>query len=534
MVQLAPQQPPPPDYYAGNLRVLFGQVLDHYDDILTERERGFVNAFTGCTSDAQRLYARLLSRKGPWIRLDRLSYREIDDLPAAVSELAGARLITIDAPAPADALLGLLTQPERRALFPQIPAARKADWIETCVCRHDDRWIRARIASHTSWLALAAPDLVRLCQLLFFGDDRQDTSTFVLEDLGVVRFERYGLDRRQRLFADRAALDRYRRLRDLAGLTARLQEAPGLATWLAGVVPGRSGSRLEDRQRDRILNTLGQHFERTGAFDQALDCFGRSRLHPSRERRARILKRLDDPRGAGRLAEQMGRSPRCAEELDFSRRFGRPRAAASHRTTEVSLPGPTPAPIEAYAADCLAVRGAQVFHLENALPLGIAGLAFWDVIFADLPGAFANPFQTGPLDLFWPDFAASRAAGIDARTAELRVPGVLPAALARTHRDKCGIANRLVSWRHLDETVLQAVIRNIPADALLALACHVIRWPYRTRTGFPDLTVIHGPGRYEFVEVKGPTDQLQPGQRVWLETLAALGQPARVLKYRAC
>ncbi|MGE3464954.1 MAG: VRR-NUC domain-containing protein, partial [Pseudomonadales bacterium] len=339
----------------------------------------------------------------------------------------------------------------------------------------------------------------------------------------------------RRLFPDRAALERYRRLRRLAGLSHRLGEDPGLDVWLSANLPGRSGLRLEERQRDRVLNTLGQHFERRGDFDRALDCYGRSRLHPGRERRARILKRLGDDCGARRLAERMGRSPRCSEELDFAQRFDRPRsAAAAHPVTEVTLDGPTPARIEAYAAERLAGEGALVFHLENALPLGIAGLAFWDVIFADLPGAFTNHFQSAPLDLFWPDFADTRSAAIRSRTAELSEPGALPAALERTHREKCGIANRLVSWRHLDQTVLQAVIRNIPADALLALACHVIRRPYRTRTGFPDLTVLHGPGRYEFVEVKGPTDALQPGQRVWLDTLATLGQPARVLKFRAC
>ena len=46
--------------------------------------------------------------------------------------------------------------------------------------------------------------------------------------------------------------------------------------------------------------------------------------------------------------------------------------------------------------------------------------------------------------------------------------------------------------------------------------------------------MIYGPGSFEFVEVKGPTDQLQPGQRIWFEALEHLELPARVLKFRAC
>ncbi|HEY5644746.1 MAG TPA: VRR-NUC domain-containing protein [Pseudomonadales bacterium] len=534
MVQLKPQEPPPPDYYAGNLRLMFGHVRGAYGDLLDDQEQRYIEACMGLTSDGQRLYARLLGRKGPWIRLDKLDYREVDDLPGAVGELERRSLVQVNAPAPADALLGLLTQSERRAIFPHLPDARKAEWITGCVSRHDDQRIRNTIASHTAWLSLASPALVRLCQLLFFGDDRQDTSTFVLQDLGVLRFETVPLNRGQRLFANRPSLDRFRRLRQLAGLSHRLGEAPGLAEWLSSAVPAVAASRLEERQRDRILNRLGRHFERAGAFDEALCCYGRSRMHPSRERRARMLAKLEDPCGAGALAADMGRDPRSSEELDFARRFGRRRVTGGHPLTEVTLSGPTPPRIEAHAAGYLARTGADVFHLENAFPLGIAGLAFWEVIFAEVPGAFTNPFQTGPLDLFWPDFASARQRAIAQRCAELAAPGALREQLIRTHREKADVANRLVSWRHFDRAVLDAVVDNIPEDALLAIARHVIRWPYRTRTGFPDLTVIHGPDRYEFVEVKGPNDQLQPGQRVWLDALASLGQPARVLKFKSC
>ncbi|MCE2426269.1 MAG: VRR-NUC domain-containing protein, partial [Pseudomonadales bacterium] len=51
-------------------------------------------------------------------------------------------------------------------------------------------------------------------------------------------------------------------------------------------------------------------------------------------------------------------------------------------------------------------------------------------------------------------------------------------------------------------------------------------------SGFPDLTVVYGPGHYEFVEVKGPGDQLQIHQRLWIEALERRRLPVRVLRYR--
>ena len=52
------------------------------------------------------------------------------------------------------------------------------------------------------------------------------------------------------------------------------------------------------------------------------------------------------------------------------------------------------------------------------------------------------------------------------------------------------------------------------------------------RRGFPDLFIAHADGSAEFVEVKGPTDQLQPQQRAWFQTFAALNIDARVIKLK--
>lgn len=530
---LKPQEAPPPDYYAGNLRHLFAHVQDFYEDILTDEECGYIHAFLSASDDAQRLYARLLGRKGPWIRIDKLSYREIADLRAAIIELETAGLVRVNAEAPAETLLGLLTQAERRAAFPVVRGTRKAEWIADCLSRHADERIRAVLAGQHDWLSLGSYRLVRLIQLLFFGDDRQDTSTFVLQDLGLMRFEDYPLSRAERLFADRPALARYQRLRRLDRLCHRLEEAAGLDVWLLEALSVAAANRQEQRQRDRTLNRLGQRFERAGEFDRALDCYGRSRMHPGRERRARILKKLDDDRGAQQLVTHMAATPRCAEEVDFAARFGKRARRNAEPVSVVPLAESVPY-IEAHAAELIGANGAFVFHLENALPRSLAGLAYWEQIFAPLPGAFTNPFQAGPLDLFWPDFADARAHAIAERTAALAEPGALKAALAETFAEKQGVANRLVSWRHFDASVLEVLLRYVPEPALLAIARHVIRWPYRTRNGFPDLTVVYGPDNFEFVEVKGPTDQLQPGQRVWLRALAELGLPARVLKFKAC
>ncbi len=155
--------------------------------MLSGEERQFIDHVSSLSSRAQRLFARLLGRKGPWIRIDRLRYPEVGDLTAALAELQAADLVAVNGPAPADALLGLLNQSERRRLFPGrdgsvVTAQRrlsKHQHITECLSRYPDTLIASRIAAEVPWVAVARYATFHRCQLLFFGDPYQDLTTFV-------------------------------------------------------------------------------------------------------------------------------------------------------------------------------------------------------------------------------------------------------------------------------------------------------------------------------------------------------------------
>lgn len=533
MPQLQPGLPPPPDYYARNLRFLFREVCRRSGALLTPPERAMVTAYLAETPGAQRLFARLASRAGRWIREDSLAYPEVGDLGAALNRLVDAGLVERLPDAPADALLRLLTRRELAACFPRVRGRTKADWVADCLARHDDRRIRRVIAARHPWVALAAPERLRACTVLFFGSDESDLSAFVIQDLGVRRYEAYALDERSRPFATRPDLDRYLLSRRLAAWSHRLDDVPALAGAMLRLLWPAARSRTEQRARDRVLNRLGRWHERRGELDAALTCFGRSTGHPARERRARLLHRLGDDSGLAGVLKDMRQDPWGPEEVDFAARFPGRRRSAPARITECRLGGGVPARIERHALALLSANGGRGWHLENALPLGLAGLAFWDVVFAPVAGAFSHPLQDAPQDLFWPDFARVRRGLIDARLAELAAPGAFAAALRSTWQDKQGISNRLVRWGRLSAEALDALLDAAPHDRLLALAERAIRDPAGARTGFPDLLMVYGPGAWELVEVKGPTDSLQPAQRTWLSRLDGLGLPARVLRFTA-
>ena len=302
---------------------------------------------------------------------------------------------------------------------------------------------------------------------------------------------------------------------------------------LVALAAGPNGmTRLEKRLRDRTLNRLGRWFERTGCDRDALDCYVRSASHPARERRVRILSRRGEKASAAVLLDEIARDPQSPEEQDFAARFGKRAPRGTLPVTAVVLDDGIEGGVESRALEWFKTAGGEGWHLENHLPLGLAGLAFWEVIFAPVDGVFLNPYQAGPLDLFWDDFALQRRAELAEAKTALSDPRRFARILTANRAAKEGIVNRLVNWRLFDACRLSRILETVPHGVLFPLVCHVIDNLRLARTGFPDLLILYGAEDYEFVEVKGPTDQLQPAQRVWFKYFRENSCNARILKFK--
>ena len=544
-VRLDPRRPPPAGYYADNLVTVIETVLDRYGDILTDEERDFGLRIRALTSQAQRLLARLLGRvaaRDRAIREDSLNYAEVVDLAGALAELAACGLIERCPAMPAEAVVGLLTRPELHRVFWDVNGARKgtkADHLERILAANPPPFCRWRVRRLVGWLRFTESEFLDLYRLLFFGDRHQDLTTFVLRDLGVHRYEPVSLSRETRQFPDRQTLGRFLDLtvadediKTLFPMRVADYEPPdeSVRQTAIGDLLQRLweplDNRMLERRRSRALNRLGRSLEREGDFEGALACYARSALAPARERRMRILHRLGDGHGVEQLRAEVLESPWAALETDFATRFARPFRRRAAPVEDLVLAG-SAAGIEAQALAHLTAEGGIGWHLENDLPMAVFALAYWSWLFAPMEGAFVNAFQTGPVDLFWPDFFKSRE-----ESCEHPPDGMLQPLLKEMARAKSGVANRLFSWHRFTSDVAHAVADNIPEADLKALVEVVREDLAGKRSGFPDLTVIYGPGRYEFVEVKGPGDQLQIHQRLWIEALERRGLPVRVLRYR--
>lgn len=428
--KLRPNVPPPPHYYADNLTRLLGSVAAQYSDILLDRERDYLGRVLDLSADAQRLYARLLMRRGPLIRIDSLTYREVSDTDDAMNELTCSSLVDCSIEAPADQFLDMLTRDELAGLFPHAHAQgeRKGAQVTRISARYPERRTREVVGAKYPMCRVCDPDMVDIAQILFFGDSYTDLSTFVLEDLGMLRFESYQLDARHRQFGERAELDDFLAMRALRNRLHRLESCwdrvvahDALDTlW----VPRRR--RVLERFRAALMNQLGRSAERARDYDIALSAYGRTSRAPGRERRTRLLHKFGDSIATQALIEQIECAPLTAGERLFAQQFrdGRRRKRSIPEQVLRLAEAPNTS-VETAALNALTRDGGTGRHLENRLPLGMLGLALWDVVFAPVEAAFVNAYQDRPADLYWSDFRRARAALIDARLQFLREPGAV-------------------------------------------------------------------------------------------------------------
>jgi len=82
-------------YYLHNFLLLCETVEKQYGDLLNPDEREFLHQFRSLDQPAQCLYVRLISRLGPWFRVSKLAYPEIDAIEQAAQALVSAGVVIV-------------------------------------------------------------------------------------------------------------------------------------------------------------------------------------------------------------------------------------------------------------------------------------------------------------------------------------------------------------------------------------------------------------------------------------------------------
>ena len=520
-----------------------------YRDLLGPIETAFLAEFRGLSRDARCVWVRLMSRKGPVFRRDRIAYDEIPDTAGALAELIAHGFATSGGEEDAASLLALLLRSEIERIANELTGRvdgrrTKAKLVEDLRESIPGNVLIEAARRQVSFVRLRRREESRIFRLLFFGNLYQDWTELVLTDLDLWRYESYSLRTDLRRFKNRRALD------DVLAASTLATEIREL---LAGGDPRTARSRLQ-AARDRsggwdeaahprlgaLSCDVGRELERIDDLEQALMAYSEVDTPPARERRARVQAKLDRPYDAIALCREIEADPADESERLFAprfryrlqRRLGQ--IAPVHRARRprrlIRVPRDDSRNIESLALETMAAEGWTGFHSENWLWRSLFGLYFWDVVFHPVPGAFEHPFQLGPLDLWQPGFRGAREDLVAGRLEEISKGAWPHERITDLWTRKTGTRNALVSWNPIVEDAVTTAAEAVPGSDIAYVFDRLSRDLRRYRRGFPDLFVVDSDAtHYQLLEVKGPGDQLRPEQTGWLDYLSAGGVQAHLL-----
>lgn len=532
-----------PLYYLGNFQAVLDWLGARYADLLSHEEHAFVRDFPLLPQASRALLVRMIMRKGTLFRLSRLDYSEIGPSEAALPPLCELGWVDDDPQLDLPSLFGLLTRSELIGIFrPRLERidVRKAELLAALQPHFPQPQPLCQWWPDGSERVLGLR-LMELCdrlRLMFFGNMRQDWSTFVLAELGLHVYEKVELAADSRGFRERRDIDEYLHLHRCR---ERFEAGEALAPLLAEIPQQPCANLLIEQRRAKLLFRIGQHCERSGDFAAALRHY-RASSHPEAGVRSiRVHERSGEQDAALRLARQLEAGPlheaqrqqlqrilpRLQRQLGLER-VPRPKPAPVERI-DLSLPRPSIATsVEHLVREHLNEAAGPVHYVENTLLNSLFGLLCWEAIFAPLPGAFFHPFHQGPADLLEADFYTRRAALFASCLAQLD-NGAYRDSIRATYAAKAGVLSPFVHWGGLDGQLLEQALECLPPQHLRRCFERLLRDIRANRAGMPDLIQFWPEqGRYRMIEVKGPGDRLQDNQKRWLEFCAQERMPVQV------
>jgi hypothetical protein len=535
-----------PLYYLENLHTVIHWVSRHHRDLLQPEELDQLNTLINIPLSAQALLARMVMRKGDIFRVDTLQYSEILSTKEALDTLESAGFVDQAPSLDIQQLyqhcrhkeLQILLNPAHHA---PAKSARKTDLLPQLLdlagedlSRSLKRWWPN--ASFTI-VALKCGVLMNRIRLMFFGNLYQDWSEFVLAELGHQVYETVEFKPESRAFQHRQEVDQY-----LAIHACYLHLANEVAiSDILPLCPDALGNSWLEHRRQRLLFQLAQHAERSDDYTIATALYSQSSLDEARVRHFRLLeKHRGDEAGATlhTLEKSTALIKRPEAQLHLARiahRLRRKSGMASKAPLKMAIPSKTLTlenkglRVEAAVLKSLTSQAAVTgFYTENWLFTGLFGLLFWPVLYEPLPGAFFHPFQSGPADLFRPDFGQRRSVQIKQRLTSLDTEEYR-SLIMQCWQQKQGIACTLIHWSALSQELITLALDLIPANHLKTVFQHLLSDLRHHRKGMPDLILFDQYQRsYELIEVKGPGDRLQDHQRLWIESMLKAGLPVSV------
>ncbi|XP_013600868.1 PREDICTED: fanconi-associated nuclease 1 homolog isoform X1 [Brassica oleracea var. oleracea] len=602
------QFPPKTTRYQLNFNVLVQEVLRSCSHLFTADEKTFLESFPSLSEDSQRLFIRLYTRKGPWFRLSNISYPEVSDSLQALKDLTVSGFMSSVEDAndlsyqKMKEITELLNVTELRDILSVNKVfsrgSRKRDLIDSLCSYYNDRTrmdIGTMILERTGLCAKissTAESLIWRVERLFFLNGEQDLSSFVLLDLGIIKYPTYKCIDSDQIFSDRAKLLAYEEAIEVAQLMDESLDSEDSGTVLKCIMIAETRISSSSSSESALFNCftapwvyskmvlLGVSFlENQKRYNQAvyllrrlLSCFNcDGRRGYWTVRLSTDLEHMGRPNESLSVAEQGLLDPwvRAGSRIALQRRVLRlakpPRRwktptfpnLIDNKIPEVTIQGRSlncevgmknrfyGEDGEQCGVEQLALQyyngggGWQGMHTESSIWLTIFGLLMWDILFSDVPGVFQTRFQTAPLDLDTESFYLTRKETIESQLEKV-ANGMAEEILIISYETHRGTACRGVVWERFSLEELRAAVACVGGKCVASL-CRYLAQDYRSWcSGMPDLLLWRFKengyeGEAKLVEVKSEKDRLSEQQRAWLLLLMDSGFNVEICKVRpAC
>ncbi len=545
----------PPKYYLDYFNYVLAFVRRRYAHILHESELEFLDHYESLSEDAQCLFIRFSNRSKSFFRSNSLSYSEIEDMPAVLTELLERDFIETLCETHEKRfteVIDLFTKPElleiTKLLQPEVmpsKSIKKPDLVRWLLYEYDFAVLCEVIGEMEPVVKVSFEAEVMLMKFLFFGNRYADMTEFVVRDLGHVRFQSFDEQYLSIQFDTRKDADDTLMV-SLMKETFDLikQDLPPeeiydwFMNWHAASGTGLSHKALPSF--NSFILKVSAWLERKKMLSQALTIYQLTGDAPARERRVRLLYNLGEIDEALALCEEIAESPQNADErffsLDFYEKIKNKKARIVKRTTQalkaaeaIEVPISYRFRVEFGAITYYQEQGYNAFFSENEPWRALFGLLFWDIIYDTNVQTIHNPLQRIPSDFFLPDFYLKRSEQLKERLAAAHSREIIDELVSQTFADKYGITNVLVPWYDgALEKVLTLTSLLSPEKIQKIMLEMALNLRENTR-GFPDLLVWNDDD-YAFIEIKSPTDHLSSRQLHWQHFFAEHGVQSRIVR----
>ncbi len=527
----------PEKYYHTYFIDLISFVKKHSAHLIDDRAKRFLGQYLSLSEDAQCLFLRFSNRRGPYFRMEKIDYAEID-IEKAQNELLEVEFISEDI-SYHPRLLKLYTKQELWDLLGEEFSLDKK--------MNKDVMLEVPylplIKKESQPIEVLKQDELEYVKMLYFGHYRGRMTDFVVRDVGHVSLESLDETKFKPWFAE---VEEARALFDISRISYLIRRAMHSVDVMV-IIPNLKhidfGKFMtfpkSKKTAEKLLFELARELERVSEPQLALSFYQQIRSAPSRERQIRILDNLGKTPDAISLAEEILNDFQNAAELMFAKDFlSRPNIRINRSTTArvaeaeiIEIKPDASIKVEELAINYFLEKGFNGIHGENFLWRNLYGLFFWEELFDQNLDNFHNPLQRSPSDLRDQSFYENRKDIIQDKLSSHADKNVFFEKLEATFHSKKGISNPFVYWFGEYLQIAEVMVDKIPVDAILKVLHEMSRNLSDNTKGFPDL-FIWNEDHYKFYEVKSPNDQLSPQQHFWIDFMIEAGIEVDILRLK--